>query len=100
MSDVQESHCFGSNTDGLEEGGEEEALAWYVTNLSDIIIVENDMDFHDMLEAFFWKGGDCRHCKVINDKNGDGFMMVDFMDKLGLIEIVAEANKLREWLEL
>ena len=83
----------------MEEDGEEEALAWYVTDLSDIIIVKDYMDFHDMLEAFFGKGGDCRHSRVINDKNGDGPTVVDFMDKLGLVEIIAEGGELREWLE-
>ena len=88
MSDVQESHSISSNTDGLEEGGEEEALAWYVTDLSDIIIVKDDMDFHDMLKAFFGKGGDCGYFRVVNNKNGDGLIVVDFMDKLSLVEIV------------
>ena len=70
-----------------------------MADLSDIIIVEDDMDFYDMFEPFFGKEGDCRHSRVINDKNGDGFTVVDFMDKLDLVEIVAECDELEKWLE-
>lgn len=57
------------------------------------------MDFHDMFEAFLGEGGDCRHSRVVNDENGDGLAMVDFIDKLRLVEIVAKGGKLGEWLE-
>lgn len=99
VNDIQEPHSIDSNASGLEEGGNDRAPMWYATNLYDVMIVKDNMDFHDMLEALFKEGGDSRHSRVVNNENSDGLMPVDFTDKFCLVEVVAKHDKLGEWLE-
>ena len=99
VSEIQKSYFVGNNTSGLEQSGEKKASIQYIADLSNIIIIDDDIDFYNLFEIFFEERKDCKYSRVINNKNSDGSTVVDFMNKLHLVEIVAEDGELREWLK-